>query len=250
MLKDYFDATDAQEEKRLPDMAKLRLQEIKDKGEEWDKFFEAAGLADSDEAERDQKARDFIVAGMKKELLRKKQSRFVNVIAPDAFKPLGIEDKDGNAVYRIIVMKNSAEDVIKACRRKGVTARPFSYDKEKWQHDNEQRQLLKENLENKTTSIKTLATDSFQELFAALMHLKVIRAYIDGVLRFGVPPKFYLGVVFPGKGQERTVLHDMNQALVDETMKDMYGEKLDATEADDYWPFVCINLTSPLHLHV
>ena len=104
-------------------------------------------------------------------------------------------------------------------------------------------------MENKTTAIKTLASDSFQELFSALMHLKIIRAYIDGVLRFGVPPKFYIGVVIPGKGQERTILHELNTALVDENMKEMYGEKQDASEADDYWPFVCINLTSPMHLH-
>lgn len=81
------------------------------------------------------------------------------------------------------------------------------------------------------------------------MHLKVIRAYIDGVLRFGIPPKFYLGVLLPRKGEERSILHELNKHLVDENMKDMYGEKLDANEAEDYWPFVCINLTSPAHLH-
>lgn len=81
------------------------------------------------------------------------------------------------------------------------------------------------------------------------MHLKVIRAYIDGVLRFGIPPRFYIGVVIPGKGQERIVLQEMNNVLADENLKEMYGEKLDVQEADDYWAFVCINLTSPAFLH-
>jgi hypothetical protein len=35
------------------------------------------------------------------------------------------------------------------------------------------------------------------------MHLKVMRAYIDGVLRFGIPPRFYLGIVKPGKGRDK-----------------------------------------------
>ena len=83
----------------------------------------------------------------------------------------------------------------------------------------------------------------------ALMHLKVIRAYIDGVLRFGIPPKFFTGVVMPRKGEEKTILQEMTGVLADENLKEMYGEKIDASEADDYWPFVCISLTSPAHIH-
>ena len=80
------------------------------------------------------------------------------------------------------------------------------------------------------------------------MHLKVIRAYIDGVLRFGIEPRFVIGVVFPKKGLEKKILHEMSDALAEEDLKEMYGEKIDASEADDYWPFVCIPLTSPVHI--
>ena len=79
------------------------------------------------------------------------------------------------------------------------------------------------------------------------MHLKVIRAYIDGVLRFGIPPQFYLGVVMPKKGDENSILLEMTKQLAEENMKDFYGEK-DASEQDDFWPFVCIKLTSPQFL--
>lgn len=81
------------------------------------------------------------------------------------------------------------------------------------------------------------------------MHLKVVRAYIDGVLRFGIPPKFFIGVVMPRKGAERSVLNDMMNVLADEKLKDMYGEKQDAQESEDYWPFVCVHLTSPNFMH-
>lgn len=74
------------------------------------------------------------------------------------------------------------------------------------------------------------------------MHLKVIRAYIDGVLRFGIPARFFLGVVVPGKGLEKKILKDMTNCLADQSMLEMYGERIDTNETDDYWPFVCINL--------
>ena len=80
------------------------------------------------------------------------------------------------------------------------------------------------------------------------MHLKVIRAYIDGVLRFGIEPRFIIAVVIPKKTQEKKILLEMTEALAEEHLKEMYGEKIDASEADDYWPFVCISLTSPMHI--
>jgi V-type H+-transporting ATPase subunit C len=82
----------------------------------------------------------------------------------------------------------------------------------------------------------------------ALMHLKVMRAYIDGVLRFGIPPKFFLGIVKPTKGKEKQVLNSMTDVFIDPTLKDMYGSKEDAQDTEDFFPFVMVPLTSPIFL--
>ena len=58
----------------------------------------------------------------------------------------------------------------------------------------------------KQAKLVSTATECFQELFTALMHLKVLRVFIDGVLRFGIPPNFYIGLVIPKKGDERKIL--------------------------------------------
>ena len=60
-----------------------------------------------------------------------------------------------------------------------------------------------------------------------------MRTYIDGVLRFGIFPRFYLSIVRPNKGQEKKVLDEMNHAFCDPTMKDMYGTKEDANDSED-----------------
>ena len=80
------------------------------------------------------------------------------------------------------------------------------------------------------------------------MHLKVMRAFIDGVLRFGIPPRFYIGIIQPSKGREKTILATMCNVFADPTMKDMYGSKEDANDAEDFFPFVMIQLTSPFFL--
>lgn len=67
-----------------------------------------------------------------------------------------------------------------------------------------------------------------------------MRAYIDGVLRFGIPPKFYIGIVKPTKGREKTVLAQMSESFCDAAMKDMYGSKEDANDTEDFFPFVLV----------
>ena len=53
----------------------------------------------------------------------------------------------------------------------------------------------------------------------------LIRAYIDGVLRFGIPPKFFMGVVMPKKGNEKRILNDMTTVLAEKGLEEMYGER-------------------------
>lgn len=138
---------------------------------------------------------------------------------------------------------------MKALRRKGYTPKLFAYDKEKWEKENEERTILQLEVKNQTDEVRRNAESHFQKLFVALMHMKVTRAHIDGVLRFGIPPKFYIGLVIPRKGADRSILQDMSDALADDSLKDMYGEKTDAQDNEDYWPFVCVNLTSPNFMH-
>ena len=167
------------------------------------------------------------------------------VIVPTSGHDLEIGDKDGNIVYRYIVYKAQAEDAIKALRRKGYTSKVFSYDRAAWEKENEQRIVLKDQLDHKNKLLNETARSCFQQTFVALMHLKVVRAYIDGVLRFGIPPRFYMGIVIPKKGYERLVLQEMTEVLAEPALKEMYGEKLDSSEAEDFWPYVSISLTSP-----
>jgi len=55
--------------------------------------------------------------------------------------------------------------------------------------------------------LNQVATDLFQDSMVALMHLKVIRAYIEAVLRFGIEKQFLIGLVCPKRGAERQILN-------------------------------------------
>ncbi len=72
------------------------------------------------------------------------------------------------------------------------------------------------------------------------MHLKVIRTYIDAVLRFGIPPTFYIGLIKPVKGMDKKLLLILSDTFCDPAMKDMYGSKEDSNDTEDFWPFVLV----------
>ena len=42
---------------------------------------------------------------------------------------------------------------------------------------------------------------TFDRIFSALVHLKIMRVFIDSVLRFGLPKesKFFMGIIKPGR---------------------------------------------------
>ena len=50
--------------------------------------------------------------------------------------------------------------------------------------------------------IKKTTDFNFQELFVALVHLKIMRCFVDGVLRFGIPPKFFMGIIRPERNRD------------------------------------------------
>lgn len=98
---------------------------------------------------------------IKQENAKRRSMRMPHCIVPDAPMDLNIRDKEGNAVYRIVVYKPQADDVIKALRRKGYTPRLFKYDKQAWEAENAERKLLKEQVDNATTALYKAAVTCY-----------------------------------------------------------------------------------------
>jgi hypothetical protein len=74
-----------------------------------------------------------------------------------------------------------------------------------------------------------------------------MRTYIDGVLRFGIPPVFLMGFIKPAKNMEEKIKARLTDAFSEEHLKDMYGQKEEAQD-EDFFPYVMNTLTSPTHL--
>lgn len=111
--------------------------------------------------EWDKRAHEACMKLLKEEFARKKDARMPFVIVPDQPLNLDITDKENNSVYRLFVYAEQSEDAIKALRRRGYTARVFSYDKNGWEAENKERNILKEQVANLTLTLMRSAIASF-----------------------------------------------------------------------------------------
>lgn len=137
--------------------------------------------------------------------MENQKKRMPGAVVP-RLRQTGIEDRENNKVYHTLVHKPQLDDVIKACRKFGILAKGFVFDRPAWEAEARELVTLKESFENKRKHINQVSTDLFQDCMVGLMHLKVIRAYIEGVLRFGIEKRFMIGLVCPKKGTERMIL--------------------------------------------
>lgn len=72
-----------------------------------------------------------------------------------------------------------------------------------------------------------------------------MRTYIDGVLRFGIPPKFFLGIIEPGKGNDAKIKAALEMNFKEAHLEGMYGAKEDVND-EDFFPYIMNELTSPV----
>ena len=165
-------------------------------------------------------------------------------VVPRSARDLGVEDKDNNRLMRVIVMEYSADTFLVKCKQKiGYAAKHFEYDEEKYQRELEEAKVVEGKLNKLTGKLEKRCYYSFSELYVASIHLKVMRTYIDGVLRFGIPPKFLLTVVNAKVGYDVKILKQLTEMFADAKMKDMYGTKEEIGDSEDFFPFVYVPIT-------
>ena len=169
-------------------------------------------------------------------------------VVPNSDKYLDAEDPDGNQLWRLTCMREQVVNYIKVMKKNGFLGQEFHYDSNKYVEDQKLISKLKVDQENVNLKIMNMAFYNFQELFQNLLHLKIMRVFVDGVLRYGIPPKFYMAIVKPNKMGEKKIMDKMLNAFAEDHLKEMYGQKENAQD-EDFFPYVSNSLTSPMSLN-
>lgn len=114
---------------------------------------------------------------------------------PFSHEYLGITDNDKNMLYSIVCIKEQVNDYVRILKKNNFTGQIFNCDPQMYMKEQEKKSQL--GIELNTLNMKLLKESKayFDELFQALIHLKIMRVFIDGVLRFGIPPKFTIAIM-------------------------------------------------------
>lgn len=158
------------------------------------------------------------------------------------------DDSDGYSVWRVITLQHAAEDFVKESRKANFTAKRFTYNAQQYEADQLKKSQLEQKLEYQKNVLSSRLFYAFSELYQFFIHLRVMRTYIDGVLRFGIPPKFLLTVMVLEKNKDKQAITALIKEFADPNMSDMYGSKEEVGDSEDFYPFVLLPLNTPANL--
>ena len=131
-----------------------------------------------------------------------------------------------------------------ACKALNFTLRPFAYDADKVARNESDRKALSAEVDRLHASIVRWCKAHFAESFVAWMHLKVIRAFVESVLRYGLPVDFVTALCLPLKFREPQLQAALDKMFSHLTRDDAHGLVEDDDKAAAYYPYVLQKCTA------
>ncbi|CAG9327819.1 unnamed protein product [Blepharisma stoltei] len=165
-------------------------------------------------------------------------------VVPRSTKQFDVEDKD-LTLWRVVVLKPSADSFVSAVKQNKWAAREFSFDPAYTENQAASKEKVNKQFQTQHNLLWRACKVVFSELFIALIHLKAMRIFAESVLRYSLPPQFVSFYIIPERDREKRVLDSMVKKFMrpGETA-DMYGSRDDSDENEDFFPFVFVRLPS------
>ena len=158
---------------------------------------------------------------------RKEIMQFGGVV-PESDRYLGHEDADGNQLWRVTTMAEQAGDFCRLMKKNGFLTQEFTYDGDAYVANKNLEASLRREMRTCNEMLIQKSMHNFMELFQALVHMKIMRTFIDGVLRFGIPPTFVMGVVKPARNCDEKIKQNLTSCFAEDHLREMYGAKEEA----------------------
>jgi len=162
---------------------------------------------------------------------------------------IGKEEEDEFVLYAVLVLKKGVESFKALCRDKRYTIRPFKYDPEEDKSQKEKKKSYEVQTRKLWEYFIRWAKTTYSDVFAAWIHLKAMRAFVESVLRYGLPVDFSAILIKPGRGADKKLRFLLNE-LYSKLVKDSaLTEQLDSSETDisgvgnEFYSYVYLPIT-------
>ena len=126
---------------------------------------------------------------------------------------------------------------VQACREKRYVVRDFVWDPSQASKSAMAREQLNVEVDGMKSALMRWCKTHYGDAFVAWMHIKVIRVFVESVLRYGLPVDFTAVLYKVHQGKDSDLTKALDNALGTSTPAD---EPMDDMPDDDYHDFVLL----------
>ncbi|GAA5979925.1 hypothetical protein JCM5350_005542 [Sporobolomyces pararoseus] len=149
--------------------------------------------------------------------------RLTQMVVPRSSTKLA-EDEE-YVLYSVTIFRRIKDDFSQKAREKKFIVRDFTYDEEAIQKNKRELEDLISEEKQLWADLLRLSRINFSELFQLLVHLKVVRTYVESVLRYGLPASYFAAVIKPEHKQHSKLISTLSEFLVPEQSRKKDGNK-------------------------
>ncbi|PCH33443.1 ATPase V1 complex subunit C [Wolfiporia cocos MD-104 SS10] len=130
--------------------------------------------------------------------------RLAALVVPRSSTLIAADDE--YALFNVVVFKKAHDEFVQRCREHKYIVRDFTFTEDALEKQREELAQADTVEKELWTELVQLARTHFSEAFQLLVHLKVLRAFVESVLRYGLPASYVGLVVKPEpKATKRTL---------------------------------------------
>lgn len=118
--------------------------------------------------------------------------KLAQMVVPRSSKP--IQSDDEFTLFSVVIFKRVHDEFLQKCRDHKFMVRDFTYSETEIQKQREELDTANTTEKELWTELLRLSRTNFSEAFQLLVHLKVVRLFVESVLRYGLPAN-YTGLI-------------------------------------------------------
>ncbi|CAI4224481.1 unnamed protein product [Auanema sp. JU1783] len=176
-----------------------------------------------------------------------KYGSFTNMVVPGSSRLLFEEGE--HILYSVTLFRKVIDEFKQVARENKFIVRDFVYDEESLKLGKSERDKLVAEKQRQYAPLIRWLKINFGEIFAAYIHVKALRVFVESVLRYGLPVNFQAAVVEPAKGSQKKLRTELNKLYIHldgsaagpiDTFED--SPALMSLGVNEYYPYVFFKL--------
>jgi len=137
-------------------------------------------------------------------------------------------DGEGYVLVAVVILRSFRESFRAACKASKWTAREFAWNPDRGEQAASEVADLEVRMRSTLGELVEQSRRLYGELIGVAMHVRCVRAFVDAILRYGLPPDFAFVLLHPKEGKAPRAIQALRKAYPQLLEDDDDGEDLPA----------------------